>query len=543
MKVEALIIVKRLLTLTILPQALLALVSGALLSLSFLDAQYYFFAWFAFVPLLSAIKGANLTRTYCMGLLSGLAFCVSAGYWVVDFLMLSKDYDLGTSILWALFFWFYCAQLTALLSLCFNWLKRRSQVHEFILFPLLIVFFYSAYPMIFTVHLGESQSHFLIALQAIEFVGVHGLDMLIALVNIVLFRCIFRRAHKPNIKTSLLIKWPWLLALLIIAGWFTYGFFMTSSWDKTQAAWQTVRVGIVQPNEIPQLEKMQPYPGYSLAYPPEIAMTQRLASAGAELVIWPEAKYKGYFDFPHVRNTFQENISKFNTRLIFQDIQSTPPATKNDKARQYNSAVMLKADGQLHGQYQKMKRIAFGEYVPFVSDVPLIRSWVEGFFGRFLNEINQGKKHQVFEDGRLRVIPLICYETMFPEFVASAVGAAMSRSRSGGMLIGLSSDGWFGRTHQPYQHANASILRAVENRLPLVHVLNNGPSIVVVPNGRVILKTQDHQAGGHIVDVPYSNISNGSFYSRHPYWFIYSVYGILAMIVFTFPFIHNRKTG
>lgn len=66
----------------------------------------------------------------------------------------------------------------------------------------------------------------------------------------------------------------------------------------------------------------------------------------------------------------------------------------------------------------------------------------------------------------------------------------MPPQTQGTVLIGLSSNGWFGDTVQPYQHVNASILRAVENRLPFVHVLNNGPSVVVLPNGRVVFQSQ-----------------------------------------------------
>ena len=98
------------------------------------------------------------------------------------------------------------------------------------------------------------------------------------------------------------------------------------------------------------------------------------------------------------------------------------------------------------------------------------------------------------------------------------------------MLVGLSSDGWFGSTLQPYQHINSSILRAVENRLPFVHVLNNGPSIVAMPNGEVIFTTDANQAGGYIVDVPYHRNTQGSFFSHYPNLFINTVYFVLFMI-------------
>jgi len=511
---------------TLIQKTLFALLSGGLLSLSFLDAAYYFVVWVAFIPFLIAINGASLRRSYCLGLISGLAFCISAGYWVIDFIMLSKGYDFSLSFFWSLIFWFYCAQLSALIALSFNWMKQRSQVHEFILFPLVIVTLYSAFPMLFTVRLGESQSQFLSAIQATEFTGVHGLDAIIALSNIMLFKVINLLSTNQKKQTN----WPWLLATIIIIAWLTYGLFAMQIWDIKIEDSDTIRIGIVQPNEAPSLEKSKSYPGYSRAYPPEMAMTERLSKDGAEIVIWPEAKYKAYLDQPRVSKAFQNQINLLNTSLVFQDIEHKKSPQKVNNL-QYNSAVMLDQNGEELGQYQKMKRIAFGEYVPLVSDVPVLRTWIEDFFGRFLNEMAQGTSHQVFEHQKLNIIPLICYEVMFPEFVAEAVALTQAENKSGNLLVGLSSNGWFGTTRQPYQHVNASILRAVENRTPLVHAVNNGPSIVAIPNGRVIFISDYHQAGGYVVDIPYSNSFKRSFYSQYPKLFTYSVYGILILVI------------
>ncbi|MFT6408805.1 MAG: apolipoprotein N-acyltransferase [Arenicella sp.] len=90
---------------------------------------------------------------------------------------------------------------------------------------------------------------------------------------------------------------------------------------------------------------------------------------------------------------------------------------------------------------------------------------------------------------------------------------------AGVALVGLSNGGWFGSTHQLYQHTMASVLRAVENRLPLVHVANNRPSIVALPSGRVIFTSELQKAGGYIVDVHYFETSKSSFYSKHPLLF------------------------
>jgi len=539
-----------------LPLPILALVSalsGALLSIPFLSSHHYWLAWVGFIPLLIAIEGASLQRSYCFGAIAGLVFSISASYWIVDFLVLSKGYSISVSILFASAFWVYSAQLIALIALIFNWITRRITVHECIVFPVTVVSICAAYPMMFSVHLGESQSQFLGAIQATEFVGVHGLDAIIVLTNIVLYRLVFRMLLTPRLKHNE-AKWPYAVAALLLISWFYYGWSSNRAWESKIEHWETVRIGLVQPNEAPSLEKQMLYPGYSRAFPPEMAMTERLASIGAKIVIWPEAKYKAYFEQPEVAEAFLNQIDALNTRLIFQDIERIRDPFSSRIIQQYNTALMLSNKGQMIDKYQKIKRIAFGEYVPFVSDIPILKRWAEGFLGPFLNEMTEGSSPQVFKSDLsdslsnnkssnknyskdseprkniLNIIPLICYETMFPTFVAKAVSEALTNVQTSGLLVGLSSDGWFGPTHQPYQHINNSILRAVENRLPLVHVLNNGPSIVVMPNGNVIFRTGAHQAGGYIVDVPYGNSSHGSFFSHHPFLFIYSVYGLMSLI-------------
>lgn len=530
--------------------AILSAVSGALLSIPFLSPQYYGLAWVGFIPLLIAIEGAGLVRSYFLGTIAGLVFSISAGYWIIDFLMLSKGYSVYLSILFAAIFWLYCAQIIALITLLYNWTRQRITVHEYLLFPLIVVSIFAAYPMIFTVHLGETQSQFLIALQAIEFVGVYGLDAIIALSNIVIFRFLLHifLIKKPKVRTSQIReqKIPLAIALILLTSWFYYGWSANLAWQSKIKHWDTVRIGLVQPNEIPSLEKQVLSPGYSRAFPPEMAITQRLASAGAEIVIWPEAKYKAYFDQPQVAAAYRHQINALDIRLIFQDIDRSQNANKSSSKQQYNTAVMLSEQGQMIGQYQKMKRIAFGEYVPFASDMPILKRWVEAFFGSFLNEMAEGKSHQVFStaarENILNIIPLICYETMFPEFVAEAVSEAVINRKTAELLVALSSDGWFGSTHQPYQHINASILRSVENRIPLVHILNNGPSIVAMPNGAVIFKTKINQAGGYIVDVPYQKNSHGSFFSRHPHLFIHSMYALMFFI-FLYALLKRQKTS
>lgn len=518
-------------------RTLSAVSSGAVLALAYLNSSWFSLCWFAFVPLLFAIDKQSIAASYCYGFIAGLAFYMSAAHWIIEFLMLFKGYDQTSSFSMAIVFWIYCAQLPALLAASFTWLKRWTGVSSLVLFPLLVVFFYAAFPMLFSVQLGASQSGFLIALQGIEWTGVYGLDFVIGLSNIGLF--LLLRRGRESLQT------PGLMAVgFLIAAWFAYGAFSLSQWDEKIAGWSKRSIGLVQPNQAPTLKSPGAFPGYSHAYPPQMDMTERLAAAGAELVIWPEAQYQGYFDKPTIREAFSNEVAQLGVALLFQDMESEglPSADaenslENDAHTLYNSVAFLSSDGSHQNTYRKIKRVAFGETLPLMDWFPWGKRWIENYLGTFFRETSAGDGAVVFDSAGLQIVPLICYETLFPIFTARA----MPEQPNGALLVGVSNDGWFGNTRQPHQHANASALRAVETRAPMVHVLNNGPSLAVMPNGRVVYQSKLGEAGGFIVDLPHSRSSGGSFFSHHPSWFIGTVY--VALVVLLLSGLWRRTTG
>ncbi len=568
---------------------LTAATSGLLLAIPYNFPFFYLLTWVAFVPILltihsntfsNDISSSNTIKSaYFSGLIFGLVFYGVGASWIIEFIQLFKGYETSTSIIISIFFWLYCSQLTALLFSLYQWALNKKIASPLILFPCLILAFYGFFPMLFSVQLGESQSKFLIALQGIEYTGAYGLDFIIGLTNIVIALSLLALIKKKNVRSQYngqslfnksAISLP--IASSVVIAWFLFGTVSLNSWKNKIDTWPTTTIGLVQPNETPH-EKIPLAPnGYSYSYPPEIALSEAIINwstdqnTQVDFIVWPETRYKGYFRYPLIKHAFTKNIRELNTPVIFQDIERgqdrITESSKNEinrlekntqRNKTYSSVLHIDKNGELVEAYRKIKRVPFGEYVPFINNSETVKKWFNRYFGGFFSDFSAGEDHEFFTLNNLppnftkniHLIPLICYEIMFPDFVANAVAKAPSNKPK--ILLALSNNGWFGETLQPYQHLHSSVLRSVENRISLVHAVNNGPSGVITPTGQLAFQSNYHQQEAYIVKAPISLENNKkgevshTFFNRHPYFFIQLVFFLLLINILARPALNKIK--
>jgi apolipoprotein N-acyltransferase len=192
--------------------------------------------------------------------------------------------------------------------------------------------------------------------------------------------------------------------------------------------------------------------------------------AGADLTIWPETAVPYMLEYaPSVAG------------MITDASQGRPVATgiqREDGALFFNSLRVLTGTGEEVARYDKHHLVPFGEYVPF-GDLAYRWFGITAFAAQVGSTYSAGPGPAVLDLGPLgRVLPLICYEAVFPRLVNAAPERA-------DWMLQITNDAWFGIRTGPFQHLDQARLRAVEQGLPLIRVANTGVTAVIDARGRI----------------------------------------------------------
>jgi apolipoprotein N-acyltransferase len=256
-------------------------------------------------------------------------------------------------------------------------------------------------------------------------------------------------------------------------------------------------------------------------------LTQSAAAERPALIAWPETAVLDLARDPGLIERVQALAQAVGTPLVVgasEFVKFARPAEEGKgkvlPVGSYNSAYLVVPGQPLGAPYHKMLLVPFGEYLPLQ---PAVR-WPAWLVPKAFDTI-PGDGQQVFAlpDGTL-VGTLICWENLFADFVRAWV-------RDGArLLVQLTNDNWFGPTAAPWQHNLASVLRAVENRGPLVIASNTGPSQIVDPHGRIRAAVPGlFVQGVAVAEVPLA--SEGTVYTRAGDLFVLALVTALALTI------------
>jgi apolipoprotein N-acyltransferase len=484
-------------------------------------------AWFGLVPLLWALLSPEsvdqprpLRRGFLLGYLCGVLWFAGNCYWVRDTMLRYGDMPLLAPTLLLIG---YSLVLGTYFGL-FGWgvvLVRRATGSTRLALafaPFLWAALELAAARITSVpwdQLGYSQVDNALVNQLAPWTGVYGISFVLVGVNALLAGGLLEsRPHIGHRDRTILRATGVLLMIAGAAG---------VSITPPQPAPAATAV-LIQPNLDVAADNLWSRPG---EWERHIAEFKRLAGeqcktyiagipqTGAlqgEIICPPYPTHPDLVVWPESPAPFIEQDARFQQALASIAREAQAPlvvgnvgmdfSVEEQRWRDYNSALVVGADGARVGRYDKIHLVPFGEYIPFKNLL---------FFARKLtgrvSEFSRGEERKVFRLNGHRYGVFICYESVFADEVRhfAQLGAEV--------LVNISDDGWYGDTSAPWQHLNMARMRAIENRRWLLRDTNNGITAVIDPYGRVRQSIPRHQTDA--LPAGYAFRSDVTFYTAH----------------------------
>ena len=282
------------------------------------------------------------------------------------------------------------------------------------------------------------------------------------------------------------------------------------------------RVAVIQPNEI---HHRDPSKARSLLDRQLALVRETVEPGAADLIALPE----NTVDFPFEEDPyFRRELARLARTRDAAVLAGAFRWADRQEEELHTSAYYFSEQGDLRGIYDKLYLIPWAEYLPFEGWLPrlsrrlgeLHAALSERVVGWLAKGV-PGDEVEVFglesEAATLRFATPICFE------ITNARFARRAAARGAEALVNISSEGFFGAP--VYHHMWAlSTLRAVENRLAVVRVGNNGISGFIDAAGRAQRLVRGRETGrpylepGTVIDRPRVAESPGTLYSRTGDW-------------------------
>ncbi|MDF1767608.1 apolipoprotein N-acyltransferase [Maricaulis sp.] len=253
-----------------------------------------------------------------------------------------------------------------------------------------------------------------------------------------------------------------------------------------------VTIRLVQAG-IPQTQKWAPG-GAELTRDRYLSLTGREGIEAVTHVVWPEGALPSFMlEDGATLARIGESLDEGQVLLAGVNRR----AADGNSLRYYNTLAALRFPSgtpRIAALYDKVRLTPFGEFTPLsgalaMTGIPALQE-----LARY--EFTPGPGADVLDiPGAPSMLPLVCYEAIFPNFVGSAETRA-------GWIYNLSNDAWFGPTSGPRQHFNQASYRSIETGLPMVRSAALGVSGVVDSLGRARVTLDPSAEGVRDVALP-----------------------------------------
>ncbi|MCA1216835.1 apolipoprotein N-acyltransferase [Streptomyces sp. 8L] len=276
------------------------------------------------------------------------------------------------------------------------------------------------------------------------------------------------------------------------------------------------RIAVVQPGIVSRA------PGSpQLRFARSERLTREVADDRVDLVVWGESSVTHSLA---THPSLGRRLSALS-RTVGADVLVNIDAQDTDawgRRGVFKRSTLMGPEGPAGVTYDKMRLVPFGEYVPARA----LLGWATSV-GRAAGQDRVAGRRQVVmtvperDGGTLRVGPLICFESAFPDMSRNLANEGAQ------VLVVQSSTATFQHTWAPAQHASLGALRAAETGRPVVNATLTGVSAVFGPHGeRVGGELSTARSASAVYEVPTAR--GGTLYDRFGDWAVYGAVAVVA---------------
>jgi apolipoprotein N-acyltransferase len=227
--------------------------------------------------------------------------------------------------------------------------------------------------------------------------------------------------------------------------------------------------------------------------------------------------------------------------------KSGPDLVMKEKARAYNSLAVQSPTDELQ-TYRKRHLVIFGEMIPFVDSIPLLKKIYEQQSGaQYHGAFTAGDSLEPLTipvgESMVGAIPTVCFEDSVPRLTRKFVRPGPQ------VIVNVTNDGWFKQSAAAAQHFQYARFRAIELRRPMLRCANTGVSAAISATG-----TTEHPDTGFpqiLTNTKGSHFTRGSLLTElkvplSPGFSLYARIGdwgliLIALVGFIFPVACGRR--
>ncbi len=393
---------------------------------------------------------------------------VNGGYMTLTFLVFHRVRQrLGDRLGYAAFVVFWLA---------FEFLYIRAQIN----FPWLV--------------LGYGFANDIVLIQWYEWTGALGGSLWVLVMNLVVFKLVKGWQANPSFVANRK-RVSWVVAFLVVPMLFSLVRFLT--YEEKEDPYEMV---VLQPN-IDPFEKFGAIPQSELTES-LLQLADSLVTPETEYIIGPETfindgvwvsridEHPEVIKMQHFLKEYPKAklVIGSSTYQLYKDPSQFTSSSRLYSKGPYrydyfNSAIQLDSSGEIP-IYHKSMLVTGVEKMPHKEILGFLENLVVELGGAMRsNGTQEFRETFVSPQDGTRVAPVICWESIFGEYVTDYVGEAGAN-----FLFIVTNDGWWKKTPGHRQHNSYARLRAIETRRSVARSANTGISSLINQRGEELAR-------------------------------------------------------